>query len=229
MTANTTTQLSLSRGQRLRHFLRGQDRWRLASLLLVALLLIGGSVREALRERGQVTPEQPIVILATPMLPSPPTTTPSPAVEVPALQVASASPPRLSRAVIAYSAPLADAAIGAIEPGRIYTLTGRLGGEWLQAEVAGSGTVWLRLVDLAGLVGVPDIATPAAAPVVMLAAPVGAEPMAQPTVAPPPTPVLQILTAPAPTPWDSEAAREAEREAERQAWESVDDTVEGAP
>jgi hypothetical protein len=130
--------------------------------------------------------ERPIVIVATP-----------------ALQVASASALRLSRAVIAYSAPAADAAIGAVEPRRVYTLTERLGTDWLLADVIGSGKVWLRLIDLAGLANVPDIATPAlpaaqGAPAVLIAAPTRAERAVQPTVAPPtppvapPTPAMQI-------------------------------------
>jgi hypothetical protein len=54
MTVKTTTNLTINRGRRLRRFVRRQDRWRLMSVLLVALVLIGGSVREALRERAQV-------------------------------------------------------------------------------------------------------------------------------------------------------------------------------
>jgi hypothetical protein len=244
MTIETTAHLTLSWRQRLRLWLARQDGWRLASVLIVALLLIGGSVREALRQRGQIVPEQPIIIVATPALPLPPSATPSPPVEAPAYQVANSTTLRTGAcAVIGYAAPSLDAQLGAIEPQRPYTPTGRISDEWLQAEVAGSGLIWLRPIELACLAAVPDIATPAAAPVpaVMLAAPVRVEPAAPPTVAvptlppvspAPPTPAMQILTAPVPTPWDSEAAREAEREAERQAWESVDDVtpaIEGAP
>jgi hypothetical protein len=182
-------------------------------------------------------PHQPIIIVATPSLPLPSTVTPTtppvarPPVATPAYQVAMSAPLRTGAcAVIGYAAPQADAQIGAIEPQRPYTPTGRIDDEWLQAEVAHSGLIWLRVVEVACLTGVPDIATPAVAPpapAVLLAVPMVAPLPVQPTVAPPPpSPIaapLQMLAAPTPTAWDSEAARQAEREAERQAWESVDD------
>jgi hypothetical protein len=234
MTVQTTAHLTMSRRSQLRRWLARQDRWRLASVLLVVLLLVGGSVREALRERTQIASEQPIIILATPALPSPPTVTPG--VPSPAYQVASSAVLRTGAcAVIGYAAPSTDAQIGAIEPERPYTPTERIDDEWLHAQVAHSGTIWLRPIELACLAAVPDIATPVppVVPAVLVVAPARVEPRGQPTVDPPPTATavsLQVLAAPTPTPWDSEAAREAEREDERRAWESVNDgVVEGAP
>jgi hypothetical protein len=240
MTTQTTAHLTTGRRERLRHFLRKYDPWLLLVLALLGLPILGRSVR-SLVDSFQGA-ERSIVIVATPALPSPPSTTPSPVVEAPALQVANSTTLRTGAcAVIGYGAPSLDAQIGAIEPQRPYTPTGRIDDEWLQAQVAHSGLIWLRPIELACLAAVPDIATPVPpaappAPAVMLAAPARVEPLVQPTVAlptplpAPPTPAMQLLTAPVPTPWDSEAAREAEREAERQAWESVDDPpMEGAP
>jgi hypothetical protein len=244
MTAKTTTQLTLSRGQRLRHFMRRQDRWRLVSVLLVALVLVGGSVREALRERGQVAPEQPIIILATPALPSLPTATPS--VPSPAYQVASSSVLRTGAcAVIGYGAPSLDAQIGAIEPQRPYTPTERIGDEWLQAQVAHSGLIWLRPIELACLASVPDIATPIPpaappAPAVLMVAPMVAERVAPPTLAPPPPTAAPLPTAPptaelrcGPSGWCRRPNDGPKRPTTEQgAWESVDHVtpaMEGAP
>src|SRR3712207_1706038 len=126
MTTKTTAHLSRGRRQRLRRFLRRHDPWLLIGLALLTLPLLSAGVQALISSFSG--PYQPIIIMATPRLPTPPTTTPtipSPPMATPALQVTSTSALRLSRAVIAYSAPLADAAIGAVEPGRIYTPTGR--------------------------------------------------------------------------------------------------------
>jgi hypothetical protein len=245
MATQTTTHLTTSRRERLRHFLRKYDPWLLLVLTLVGLPILGRGVR-SLVDSFQGA-ERSIIIVATPALPLPPTATPSPPIVTPAYQVAMSAPNHTGAcAVIGYSAPSLDAQLGAIEPQRPYTPTERIGDEWLQAQVAGSGLIWLRPIELACLAAVPDIATPVPpavppAPVVMLAAPARVEPLALPTVVvptsppvspPSPTAAMQLLTAPEPTPWDSEAARQAEREAERQAWESVDDAppaMEGAP
>jgi hypothetical protein len=76
----------------------------------------------------------------------------------PAAQVAAVVPNALRRAVVAYDAPAGNV-IGAIEQGRAYRMVARFGADWLQADVTGSGLVWLRadqvldlpadLVDLA--------------------------------------------------------------------------------
>jgi hypothetical protein len=57
--------------------------------------------------------------------------------------------------------------MGAIEQGRIYSVLARWGADWLQADVAGSGVVWLKaeqVLDLpAGLANLE----PTQAPVVV--------------------------------------------------------------
>jgi len=45
----------------------------------------------------------------------------------------------------------------AIEPGRPYELLARSGAVWMQLAIEGSGTVWVRLSELEGVV---DVATP---------------------------------------------------------------------
>jgi hypothetical protein len=83
----------------------------------------------------------------------------------------------VARAVVVYAAPEGPV-VGAIEPGREYTPTGRLDTSWLQLEVAGSGLVWARAAELEAaaemIAALPDLATPTPQP-----APV-------PVVAPPP-------------------------------------------
>jgi len=74
---------------------------------------------------------------------------------------------RLDRAVVAYSAP-DGAVIGALEPGRPYTVTARLSTTWVQIDAMGGGLVWvhseaIRIApDL--LATAPDLATPTAIP-----------------------------------------------------------------
>jgi hypothetical protein len=141
--------------------------------------------------------------------------------------------PTMARALIAYAAPQTNAVIGACELGRSSTLTFRLGSDHLQAEVVGSGLIWLRVAELSGLAAIPGLATattaaPASREVVVVEAPVGGEtyqPGAAATLAPPlpPGSEPQLLSLPAPTPWDSEAARQAERKDEEHALSSVDD------
>lgn len=113
---------------------------------------------------------------------------------------------RLDRAMVAYSAPEGDV-IGAIEPGRAYTVTARLNTTWVQIDTVGGGLVWVHAdaIRLAPslIAAVPDLATPTARPT---AAP---PPIAIPVYAPPP-----IVTTPAPCTADrvvavvSSAARE---------------------
>lgn len=191
MTTRTTTHLR--RRHPLVRWLADQDPWLLISLLAIVLVVAGGTVRNLWLARSYEPAPAPIIIMATPQAIAVPTSAPE-------IQVAAAATQRLPRAVVAYSEPAPDAAIGAIEPGRAYTPTERLGDGWLLAEVAGSGQVWLRVVDLAGLAGVPDAAPPPIQeqqPAVLVVAPAVVEAAAQPTVAPPPT----VAPAPTTAPW----------------------------
>lgn len=85
--------------------------------------------------------------------------------------IASTAGPVLDRAIVAYAAPGGDV-IGAIEPGRPYTLAARAPG-WVQLAIAGSGLVWVRagdiIVDPAALARLP--LAPADLPLAATAAP----------------------------------------------------------
>ena len=59
-----------------------------------------------------------------------------------------ATPPTLPFAVVAFDAPNGDA-VGAIEPGRAYTLLSTQG-DWMQIEAQGSGAVWVRAWEVQG-------------------------------------------------------------------------------
>lgn len=91
--------------------------------------------------------------------------------------------PRLARAVVAYAAPEGPV-VGALEPGREYTPTGRLDTSWLQLEVAGSGLVWAQAAELEAatemIARLPDLATPTPQP----------PPTPEPTPTPAPAPVV---------------------------------------
>lgn len=88
----------------------------------------------------------PIIIEATPALPT-----------VASVAVVQAMPGQLrtTRAVIAYDGELHP--IGAIEPGRTYTPTAQLDETWLEADVAGSGIVRLKIAELFGVAELPPI------------------------------------------------------------------------
>jgi len=74
---------------------------------------------------------------------------------------------RLDRAVVAYSAS-GGAVIGALEPGRPYTVTASLSTTWVQIDAMGGGLVWVHrdAVRIAPdlLAAAPDLATPTAIP-----------------------------------------------------------------
>jgi len=87
----------------------------------------------------------------------------------------------------AYAAP-DGALLGQIEETRAITPTAHYGGDWVQADVSGSGRVWLRAGDMPNLALVgPDLAPPPPAPQVIYvvqpvqAAPTYSAPVAQPT------------------------------------------------
>ena len=163
-----------------------------AAICVFALLAIAGLVGQ-LRAAGHIAPAptpalDPIIIIASPLPQGIPPTA------VPAAQVAAVLPNTLRGAVVAYDAPAGNV-LGAIEAGRTYALLARYGAEWLQADVAGSGVVWLKADQVLDLPpGLADL-EPTPAPVVVerpiyvSAPPAAAE--AAPTVsepsAPPPT------------------------------------------
>ncbi len=86
------------------------------------------------------------------------------------------SPVTPVRLLAAFASP-DGATLGTIEATRPYTVTAHYGDAWIQAQVAGSGLIWLRVVDLPGvaLIG-PDLAPPTPRP----------EPVVQPVSAPAP-------------------------------------------
>ncbi len=89
------------------------------------------------------------------------------------------------RLLAAFAAP-DGVTLGTIEATRPMTPTAHYGDEWIQAQVAGSGLVWLRAADLpgVGLIG-PDLAPhrPAAAPA----------PVAQPVIISTPVPCTRDI------------------------------------
>ena len=105
-----------------------------ATICIFALLAIAGLIGKIHTPAVAVqpTPALPIIVIAT-TKPQPPT---------PAAQVAAVAPNALRRAVVAYDAPAN--VLGAIEQGRVYSVLVRFGTEWLQADVSGSGVVWLK-------------------------------------------------------------------------------------
>jgi hypothetical protein len=99
---------------------------------------------------------------------------------------------------------------------------------WQRLVARGGHGQRLCVAELSGLAAIPDMATarsatPANRQVAAVEAPSQAgayQPLAAPTLAPPlpPPPEPQLLSVPAPTPWDSEVMRKAERVDERRAW-----------
>jgi hypothetical protein len=136
------------------------DRRQIPPALIVAALvfIVGGGISTIGRIRSDQaaaavpTPQLPIVIIASPLPVVPPTAVP--------VQVAAVLPNTLRRAVVAYDAPAGNV-LGAIEQGRAYRVLARFGADWLQADVTGSGVVWLRSADVLDLpADLVDIAPP---------------------------------------------------------------------
>ncbi|MCG8351148.1 MAG: hypothetical protein MI924_25540 [Chloroflexales bacterium] len=109
---------------------------------------------------------------------------PTPTLGVPAVKAPQT--PRLEKAVIAYDAP-DGSELGALEPGRSYTVVARYGAAWAQLDAPGSGLVWVKAVDIgAPWATVPDV-QPTATPQVVLVEVAPVQPMApQPEAAQPP-------------------------------------------
>lgn len=200
ITNTTTTRLRLRLRDRLTVYLAARDPLVvIASIVLplIALLVIGAQLSRTILPptvvATQPTPPLPIIIYAT-----------APAIVVPTpapIQVSAQLPNTFARAVVAYDAP-DGAALGAIEQGRAYQVLARFGAEWLQADVVGSGVVWLRQADVFDLpVDLADLQPPPAPAVVYVAAPqVPAEqpPAAPELAAPTPAPEQQYAVTSAP-------------------------------
>lgn len=120
----------------------------------------------------------PIILIAT---------APPPIVPTPAAQIERVGANRTARALVAYDAPDGQA-LGAIEAGRAYQVLASYGASWLQADVTGSGVVWLRAADLLGAPGgLVDLRPTDAPRVVIVSAP------APVTAYTPPTPDYQTM------------------------------------
>ena len=76
---------------------------------------------------------------------------PTPTLGVPAVKAPQT--PRLEKAVIAYDAP-DGSELGALEPGRSYTVVARYGAAWAQLDAPGSGLVWVKAVDIGAQAGI---------------------------------------------------------------------------
>lgn len=150
-------------------------------LLVIAALF--GRIHTGAGVAAEPTPQLPIIIVASPLPNGPPPTA------VPAAQVAAVLPNGLRRAVVAYDSPNGSV-IGAIEQGRAYTVLARFGADWLQADVTGSGVVWLKadqVLDLpAGLADLQPTEAPSVIyqvvnqPVEAVSTPAAAVPVVEP-------------------------------------------------
>lgn len=194
MTTKTTRYISLSRSALLVAHVRA---WLLSRdpLLLIATVVVGALVSIALGHGlgVAVAPVAPPALAATPPLPIIMIATApagAPATPPPPDRVAAVLPHTLARAVVAYDAP-DGRVIGAIDQGHAYRVVARYGADWLQADVAGSGVVWLRAADLFDLPSdLADMQPPPAPTVVYV-------PGAPQQLAPPaPAPSYQVDSAP---------------------------------
>lgn len=141
-------------------------------LLLIALL---GYLYVSRASAPAVSLRSPATAPATPAATVQPsgdgTVTPSP--------ILAATPAVTGRLLIAFAAPDGQP-LGAIEATRAITPTAHYGDGWIQADVQGSGLVWLRASDSPDLAIVgPDLAPRQSAP-----APAAAPAARQPAVAP---------------------------------------------
>lgn len=130
------------------------------------------------------------------------------------------SGPVLPRAVVAYDAP-DGAPIGALDSGRAYIVIARWGDGWLQADVAGSGLVWLRVSDLLDTNNVADIGSARTTP------PPDSQPQAPMAIwiAPTPEPVYQVANDPPAPAYEPMGAPQAAGAAPATVWASVPPVV----
>lgn len=164
-----------------------------AALVIFFLLLIGlvvGKIRSMPSPAAEV---KPVIIVASPLPQGIPPTT------VPVAQVAALPPNALRRAVVAYDSPNGSV-IGAIEQGRPYSVLARYGSDWLQADVSGSGVVWLKADQVLDLPdGLVDLEPPPAPAVVYVNQPVYIASQPEQAAPTPNTDAHQYFDAPPPT------------------------------
>jgi hypothetical protein len=130
------------------------------NLALIATIMMQVMSASTPSQAATVTPGL-VMIIASPTF-APPT---------PGAQVAATGPNLTPRALVAYDAP-DGRALGAIEQGRHYQVLASWGAAWLQADVTGSGVVWLRAADLLGMPGgLVDLQPTAAPRIVVVSAP----------------------------------------------------------
>jgi hypothetical protein len=188
MTTRTTFHLALSRPAlalaRVRSWLAQRDPIAVVTVLIVAVLAVAALTTPLWR------PSAPIAIAAA---------VPTPALSYILIATVPAQPTAdrasaallgghvLARAVVAYDSP-SGRVIGAIDSGHSYTVVARSGADWLQADVQGSGVVWLKTSDVFDLPqGLADLAPTATPQTVYVSAP----------AAPAPAPTYQVDNAPA--------------------------------
>lgn len=154
-----------------------------AIVSIAALVYVGGS-------GGDVAPPIPARAPAAAQSSGDASTTPSP--------LPAAAPAVTGRLLIAFASPNGEP-LGAIESTRPITPTAHYGDDWIQADVQGSGLVWLRAADSPDLAIVgPDLA-PRAAPQAPAAAPVAPRAAEPPPPTPEPQPPCQTSGVPGKT------------------------------
>lgn len=141
MTTTTTNHLPrITPFNRALLWLRWHQRTLTTALMIVLLASVLGLVAALLRPasapQAQVVPTPALVFVY-------PTTVPT----AEPVKVVQLDTHTLGRAVVAYDAPNGHV-IGAIDQGHRYEVCARFGADWVQAEVSGSGLVWLRTADV---------------------------------------------------------------------------------
>ena len=94
-----------------------------------------------------VSVEQPSPLLQPVLIVSTPTPVSTPVVPTIRPTPTTTTESRLSAAVVAYAAP-DGTVLGPVDADRAYTITARYGTDWLQADIDGSGLVWIRSQEL---------------------------------------------------------------------------------
>lgn len=177
MTTHTTTNLRLAA--------RRLDTPPVIVAIVLGIFVLSGLVSyvQHLPAHAVATPTPGVIILIATAQPLP----------TPAAQIERVGANVTARALVAYDAPDGQA-LGAIEAGRTYQVRASYGVRWLQADVTGSGVVWLRAADLLGAPGgLVDLRPTDAPRVVVVSAPAPAPAYT------PPTPDYQTMNEP-PTP-----------------------------
>jgi hypothetical protein len=185
MTTHTTTNLKLA-AKRL-------DTPPIIVAIVLGIFVLSGLVSfvQHLPARAVATPTPGVIILIATAQPQ---STPA------AIRTAEQHGTTTVRALVAYDAPDGQA-LGAIEAGRAYQVLASYGAAWLQADVAGSGVVWLRAADLLGAPGgLVDLRPTDAPRIVVVSAPA-------PAYTPPTPDFQQMSEPPAPPPLSDRQAQ----------------------